>query len=186
MLTDAMADELRLVALVESTVELDRLTARAAGPELLAEAGGVVRDQAVGGIEDGAGGAVVLLETEELRARVVAAEILHVLRTGSPEPVHRLIVVADHERRAGLGARHRRRRDQLQPRILNRVRVLELVHQHVAKASAVMREELRIVTPQLERPQQQLGEIQYPAAGTGFLIGGVQPDELPAGRIAAV
>ena len=47
---------------LKAAVQLDRLAARAARPELLAEAAGVVRDEAVGGLEDGAGRAVVLLE----------------------------------------------------------------------------------------------------------------------------
>src|SRR3984893_4143060 len=78
-LTDAMRDELGLVALVEGGVEADRLAARAAGPQFLAEAAGVVGDQAVGGFENGRGGAVVLLEPEKLRLRVIAAELLQVL-----------------------------------------------------------------------------------------------------------
>ncbi len=60
-LTDAVRDELRLVALVEGGVEADRLPARAAGPEFLAEAAGVVRDDAVGRLQNGRGGTVVLL-----------------------------------------------------------------------------------------------------------------------------
>ena len=78
-LTDAVGDELRLVALVEGRVEADRLAARTAGPQLLAEAAGVVGDQAVGGFENDRGGAVVLLEPEKLRLRVIAAELLQVL-----------------------------------------------------------------------------------------------------------
>ncbi len=65
---DALDDEVRFVALVERGVQLDRLALGAAGPEVLAEAAGVVRDQRVGGIEDRRGRAIVLLEADQLRA----------------------------------------------------------------------------------------------------------------------
>ena len=59
---DAVHDEIRLVALVERGVQLDPLAVLAAGPQILAEAAGVVRDERVGGFEDRAGRAVILLE----------------------------------------------------------------------------------------------------------------------------
>src|SRR5215472_7346569 len=55
VLADAVGDELGLVALVEAAVEMDRLAASAARPELLAETAGVMGDEAVGGLEDRAG-----------------------------------------------------------------------------------------------------------------------------------
>src|SRR2546429_333464 len=90
-LADTMRDELRLVALVEGGVEADRLAARAAGPEFLAEAAGVVGDEPVGRFQDSAGGAVVLLEAEQLRRRVVAAELLEVPGARAPEAVNRVV-----------------------------------------------------------------------------------------------
>src|ERR1700741_645409 len=93
-----MRDELGLVALVEGGVEPDRLTARAARPQVLAEARGVVGNQTVGGREDIGGGAVVLLEAEQLCLAVVAAELLQVLGTCASEPVKRLVVIAHDER----------------------------------------------------------------------------------------
>src|SRR5580704_7705940 len=199
VLADAVGDELRLVALVEGGVELDRLTTRAAGPELLAEAVGVVRDQAVGGLENGAGRAVVLLELEEQRSRVIAAEVLQILRARTSERVHRLIVITHYERVAAArrvrlavgagpvcGGRGLRRRDELEPRVLDAVGVLELIHQHVTEAPAVMREQLRVVAPQLEGAQQQLGEVDDPGARARLLISRVQGDQLAARRIAAI
>ena len=43
-----------------------------------------------------------------------------------------------------------------------------------------MREHLRLVAPQLEGAQQQLGEIDHAGARTGRLVVRVQPDQLAA------
>jgi len=94
-------DELRLVALVEGGVQPDGLAAGAAGPQVLTEAGRVVCDQAVGGLEDVGGGAVILLEAEQLRLRVIAAELLQVLRARAAECIDRLVVIAHDEGIAG-------------------------------------------------------------------------------------
>src|SRR5271170_2443329 len=97
-----MGHELSFVALVEGGVEPDRLTALALGPELLAEAARVVADQAVGGLQNGARRAVVLLEAKQRRLRVVAHELLQVRHACTTKPVDGLVVVADYERVAGV------------------------------------------------------------------------------------
>ena len=107
------------------------------GPEILAEPPGVVRDQRVRRLQDVARGAVVLLEAKQLRGRVILGEAREVLHARAAPAVDGLVVVAHHERRAVL-ARHQQR-----PRVLDRVRVLELIDQHVPEAMLVMREELR-------------------------------------------
>ena len=137
-------------------------------------------DQRVGALQDVAGRAVVLLELEELRLRPVAAELLQVLDPRAPPPVYRLIVVPYDERRA-LTAR-----DQLHPRVLDRVRVLELVDQHVAEARTVVAQHFGLVAQQLERAQQQLGEVDHAGARAGVLVILVELDELAARRVVAV
>ena len=57
---------------LNAAYELDALAVRAFGPQILAEAPGVVRDQRVRRLQDVARGAVVLLEAEQLRGRIVA------------------------------------------------------------------------------------------------------------------
>src|SRR5256885_167491 len=94
----------RTSRLFAPTPRVGRFAARAAGPECLAQAAGVVGDEPVGRFQDGAGGAVVLLEAEQLRRRVVAAELLQVLDPCTTEAVYGLIVVRDHERMARTGA----------------------------------------------------------------------------------
>jgi len=51
---DAVDHEVSLVALVERGIELDALAVRTARPERLAEPAGIVLDQGIGGLEDGA------------------------------------------------------------------------------------------------------------------------------------
>lgn len=50
----------------------------------------------------------------------------------------------------------------MDPDILDTVGILELVHQHIGKALAVMVEDMRLIQPQLVGAQQQLGEV-YPS-----------------------
>src|SRR5205085_341693 len=197
VLADAVGHELRLVPLVEGGVEADRLATRTGRPQLLAEAAGVVPDEPVGGFQDGAGGAVVLLEAEQLRPRVVAAELLEMPGARAPEAVNRLIVVADHERIAaarrsrGWSGRCRRgaglrRREQPHPLVLDGVGVLELIDQHVLEAPPVVRKERGVVAPQLEGAQQQLREVHDARARARGLVRGVEPDQLTARRIVLV
>ncbi len=102
-------------------------------------------------IDDGR--TIVLLEPNELRGREVAAELREVLHARAAPAIDRLVVVAHHEGRA-LRAGH-----ELHPAVLNGVRVLELVDEHVTEAVLVMREQRGVVPPQLVGAQQQLGEV---------------------------
>ena len=49
-----------------------------------------------------------------------------------------------------------------------------------------MLDETGCFAPELETPQQQLGEVHYAVAPARFLVGLVQPDHLPAGRVTFV
>ena len=92
----------------------------------------LLRDQRVRRLEDVAGGAVVLLQAEHLRGRVIPREAREILDARAAPAVDGLVVVADDERRAVL-ARHQQR-----PGVLDGVRVLELVDEHVAEALLVV------------------------------------------------
>src|ERR1700690_4127134 len=94
-------------------------------PQRLAQPGGVVRDQCVRALEYGGARAVVLFEAEQPGLGKILAELLQVLDSRSAPAIDRLVVVADHERRT-LAAYQ-----QSDPRVLNRVRVLEFIDQHV-------------------------------------------------------
>ena len=54
-------------------------------------------------------------------------------------------------------------REQPEPAVLDRVRVLELVDEQVPEALAVVVQQLLVVAQHLVRAQQQLGEVDEPA-----------------------
>ncbi len=177
---DAVDDEIRFVALVERRVQLDRLAGLASSPQILAEPSVVVRDERIRRREDVAGRAIVLLEAKQLHVRIVAPELLQILDACSAPSVNALIVVADRERQS------LRARQQLDPRELNRVRVLKLVDEDMTEARAIVRKHVGPVAPQLERAQLQLCEVDYATALALLLVLLVNLDELAARRIAVV
>src|SRR6185437_14270540 len=176
---DTASDELRLVPLVEGGVDLDGQAGLTVSPQRLAQTAGVVCDQPIGGGQDRRGGAVVLLQPVEFRAGVVPAELLQILHARAAPAVDRLVVIAHYER-VSLGSG-----DEAQPGVLDGVGILEFVNQHVPEALTVMRQELRMVAPELVGAQQQLREIDHPRARAGLLVETVEPDHLRAGKIVA-
>src|SRR5690606_22490893 len=76
---NAIDDEVRFVSLVERSVQPNRVAALPARPKVLAEPSVVVADERVRRIQDVAGRAIVLLESKELRLRIVATKLLQVL-----------------------------------------------------------------------------------------------------------
>ena len=177
---DALQHEFGFVTFVEGSVELDRVAAFAARPKIFTESPAVVGDQRVGGIEDGAGGAIVLLEAHQFGMRKITPEGLQIFDTCTAPAVNRLVVVADDEWRT-LGAG-----EQFGPAILNGVGVLKLVDQHVPKAAPIVAEQLGVIAPEFEGTQQQFGEIDHAGALTGFFVVLVELDELPARGVVAV
>ena len=177
---DAVDDEIGLVAFVEGRVEADALAVLAAGPQRLAEPAGIVRDQRIRGLEYRAGRAVVLFQFVERRRGKVALELVQVLDPRAAPAVDRLIVVADRERQTG-GAG-----EQHEPFVLDGVRVLEFVDEHVPEALAVVVQQRRVVAPYFVGAQQQLGEIHDAGAPAGLLVGLIDPDQLAPRRIAVV
>ncbi len=155
-------DERRLVEVGRGREDAHRLALALVGPQLLAEPRAVVADQRVGGVEDGAVRAIVLLELDEAHrlvgCREVALEVLHVRDVGAAEGVDRLVVVADGEHR---GARPG---EQPQPAVLQHVGVLELVDQKVREAAPVVLADRVVLREELEAAQQQLREVDHALA----------------------
>src|SRR6185369_8811078 len=125
---DLLTDPPRFLRSVPHTDDPYLLAVARVGPQRLAEAAGIVGDEAVGGGEDMACRAVILLEADDLRAGEVLLEAEDVGDLSTAPAVDRLIVVADAaEVAARLGK-------QLQPFVLRLVRVLILVDEDVAEA----------------------------------------------------
>src|SRR5450631_1069269 len=110
----------------------------------------------------------------------VTAEMLQVLHLRAAPAINRLIVVADREWGAV------RAHEEFHPPVLDGVRVLELVDEHVAEASLIVREQLRLSAPQLEGAQQELCEIDDARLRAGGLVAGIEFDELAAVQVARI
>jgi hypothetical protein len=173
-------DELGFVALVERPVELDRRSGGAVSPQRLAEPRRIVGDDGVGRIQDRGRRAVILLEAHYLRAGIVLLEAVEIFDPRTAPAVDRLVVVADDERRAG------RAREEAHPAVLDGVRVLKLVDEHVLKPVLVLALQLEVVAQELEAPQQQLAEIDDRRRRAGPLVALVKIDHLPAACVAFV
>src|SRR5260370_438793 len=89
---DLVGDELRLLDLVVGLHRHYLLAPRAARPEALLGPFGIRPDHLVGGIQDGLAGAVVLLEANHMRVRIVLAEVEDVTNVRTAEPVDGLVV----------------------------------------------------------------------------------------------
>ena len=74
--------------------------------------------------------------------------------------------------------------EQFEPGVLQGVGILKLVHQHMAKALAIVVQQRRVVAQQLQAAQQQLTEIHQPASLAGELVALVELDHLGEVRIA--
>jgi len=137
----------------------------------LAEPRGVVADECVGGFQDVAGGAVVLLQLDDPGAGEILLEAQDVLDLGAAPGVDGLVVVTHHEGDAVRAGQHAHRG------ILDGVGVLELVHQDVAETAPVVCQQVRVLEPQLVGTQQEFREIDEAAAFAGFLVGPVHLEQ---------
>ena len=124
----------------------------------------VVGNHGVGGIEDGAGGAVVLLQPDRFGDVVVAQEVVHVADFRTAEGVDRLVVVT-HGKQGGRGAG-----EAAQPLVLQAVGVLEFVDQDLVEARLVVGAQGFVAGQQLEARQQQLGKIHHAFAAALALV----------------
>ncbi len=98
---DLVADPARLFRAIPDADDLDLLAIAGVGPQRLAEAAGIVCDEAVCGGKDVRRRAVVLLEPDDLRAGEILFEAEDVRDLGAAPAVDRLIVVADARRDCG-------------------------------------------------------------------------------------
>ena len=116
-------------------------------------------------VEDGLGGAVVLLQEDDGRLRVVALEVEDVADVGGAPGVDRLVGVAD-DADVGVG----RRRQQPREHVLGDVGVLELVDQDVLVAVAVALRTSGAVAQQLDRLHEDVVEVEGAVLGQQRLV----------------
>ncbi len=167
---DLGGHEAGLVVLVVRDVADDRRAVAAGGPEVLGLAAGVLGDDRVGRAQDGLGRAVVLLQQDGPRARVVVLELGDVADRGAAEGVDRLVGVADDDQ---LGGGHLRRTgsDQLSHQdVLRVVGVLVLVDHHVAEPPAVVLGHVGESLQDVNRCHDQVVEVQRVGLAQPLLV----------------
>ena len=131
---------------------------------VLAQLGLVVFDDGVGRLHDVLGGAVVLLQLEDLQLRVVALEIEDVGDVGAAEGVDALGVVAHHADVALLG------RQLAGDEVLRVVGVLVLVHHHEPEQVLVLVQHVGMVPEQHVGLEQQVVEVHRAGPEAALLV----------------
>ncbi len=138
---DTVNHKARFIQFVESAVQRYRFAVNAVSPQLFTQTPVVVFNQSVRRAKDVAGRAVILLQTNGLRAGEIIEEALDVLYLGPAPAVDRLVIVADNHHLTGIA------RQQTNPGVLNVVGILEFVHQDVSKPLAIVLQDVRLVQP---------------------------------------
>ena len=172
LLHDGIGHAAALAGVVHFANQGDLLSGALMAPDVLLDLPAVVADHRVGRLHDVLGAAVVLFEFEGLDAEVgeVPLEVQDVLDGRAPEGVDRLGVVTHHADVArALGVHHQ----LLDDGVLQGVRILELVHQHVLELAAVLVGHLSVVLQQFEEAEEQVVKIHRAGLLAAGHVGGV-------------
>ncbi len=151
---DFHGDPICFVGAVAGHEDANAVAGSVGAPQTLIEQVGVVGDESVGGRQDAAGGAVILLQLDDFQRRVIGRQAAQVVRPRAPPRVDRLVVVAHHRECAPPA-------DQLPHElVLGEVGVLVLVAEHVLDPILPRFQHLGQLPEQEHRPHDQVVEIQ--------------------------
>ncbi|MCY1528504.1 hypothetical protein D9M68_636100 [compost metagenome] len=150
---DARDRALGLVVLVVGIDHAHRFAFAQVAPQRLGKQLGVGADHVVGRAKNGAGGAVVLLQLDDLERRVVDRQLLQVVQRGAAPAVDRLVVVAHRRELAALAGQ------RLEHFVLRGVGVLVFVDQDVAQHGLPLRAHLGELVQQLQRHADEVVEV---------------------------
>jgi hypothetical protein len=174
-------DPVRLVVGVGRFVDDDRRSLVVFCPKPAVDALRVGADDLVGGFDDPLGRAVIELEVDQLRVRVVLLEVENVADVGLAPAVDRLVGIADDEEVAVLGG------EGGDKDVLDAVRVLVLVDQDVAEALLVSVEESRHLVEELDRQSEEVVKVDGVCLAQQALVRGVGArDDLVVVRLGLV
>jgi hypothetical protein len=130
---------------------------------------GVVADEVVCALQDTAGGAVVLLQFDQLQARKVLLQQGQILRARAAPGVHRLVIIPH----GGEGPAHPHQ--LFHQLILAGIGVLILVHQEIAGAVLPAFQGLWMLAEKPYRQQDEVIEIHRVVGLEVMLVEGVKP-----------
>ena len=151
---------------------MDLLPFPVVSPQVLPLPAPVVADDRVGGLQDVAGGAVVLLQADHPGVLILAFKGEDILDGGSPEAVDGLVVVAHHA--DVLPSPGQQRRQQ----VLEVVGVLILVDEDVAELPLVILPHVGVALEQADGVKDDVVKVQGPGGPELFLIGQVDVGDL--------
>ena len=161
-LQDALRDKGRfLIHIVDRNHHRPR-SLGPAGHERLVKLVGVLVDAGIREVEDLRGGAIVHLQSENLRPGIPLREFEDVIVVSAPPPIDRLGIVPDDHEVASVVRGH-----AFHDLRLDRVGVLILIDQEAAELPAEPRSRLRMVLQQRQPPPQQVVVIE--GVGVPFL-----------------
>ena len=124
---DARYGAFGLVFFAVTVLHAHRLALAQLGKQRFGKQLGVGANHMVGRTQDGAGGAVVLLQLDHLQLRVVLRQALEVVERGAAPAVDALVIVAHSGKARGLA------HQQFQQLVLRGVGVLVFIDQHMAQ-----------------------------------------------------
>ena len=174
---DLRGDIARLVVLVRGAVERERITGIGLCPERFALAAGVVGDDVVGRVQNAAGAAVVLLETNGAGVLILLFKVEDVLDRRAAELINALVIVADN---ADVAPPVRQQGREL---VLEVVRVLILVDEHVTEAALPVLAHVLMLIEQADGVVDQVVKIHRPGGKQALPVGLVHLADADAARI---
>ena len=137
------------------------------GAQIFAQALGVVLDHGIGGEQNIAHGAVVLLKLDGRFNIEFAHQRGHIAHMRAAKAIDALVVIA-HGKHGRAIARH-----QLEPGILQLVGVLKLIHQNMVEALLVMAAQNLVGLQHFIAAQHQFGKIHHALALADFVVFGI-------------
>ena len=145
-------------------MQTDFRTVTVVGPQLLALAADVVADNFVCGIENVAGRAVILLQTDGFRVLELLFKLQNVRDGCTAELVDTLVVIADNADVLVIACQ------QAGEHILRVVGILILVHEHIAELALVVFKHLGVVLQQQNGFHDNIVEIQCTGLFHGLFV----------------
>ena len=153
MLADDIGDMAGLVLLVRGCIVVDLFAIPALGPEGLALAAHIVFDNAVGGVQNIRGGAIVLLKPDRFGATEHLLKIQDIFDRSAAEFIDGLVVIADNADIVGAAC------EQPHQMELSHTGILILIHNDIAEAVLVVFPRLGIVLQQADSVENQVVKI---------------------------
>ena len=177
---DAADDKICLVLLVENRLDEHAVARARIGPESLALPASVVLDDGVRRVEDILRGAVVLLQADRAAALVFLFKVQNIRDVRAAEFVNALVIVADDADIALFP------HELLHQKILQAVRVLILVDEHITELAAVVLAHLALLLQQRDRMEKNVVKVERVCLGESLHIADINPGNGFLAPVAAV